>query len=165
MPISKDEPNYVNYNYSVEQTSTNHLFNIENVSTNPLNSNPKEMSVIQTPTIKKMSINPISYIEEKNESFNMNFESINPPPAVTAPPPISLASSFQSPESKLPPPDAHEIKSSCVGTSGFLSTSQRRTISCFKDEDFKRGRPIYNDFIKFNDDRYRGFRLTYSNKI
>ena len=164
MPISSDEPNYLNHNYSVEQTSTNNLFNIENVSNNPFNSNPKEMPVIQTPSIQKMPINPISYIEETNDSFNLNLESINPPPAVTAPPPISLVSSFQNPESKLPPPDAPEIKSSSVGPSGFLSSLHRRTIGYFKDEDFKRGRPIYNDFIKFNDDRYRGFRLNYFNK-
>ena len=130
---------------------TNHFVRIENTSTNLLNSNLKEMSVKLTPNFENMSVNSKSYIEKTNVSFNET----TPFPPITDPLSKSLAPLFENRESKL---HLHGTPSS-VGPSGILFTSNRRIKNYIIEEDFKRIRPIYNDFNKFNDDRYKGFRL------
>lgn len=57
----------------------------------------------------------------------------------------------------LSPPSGTFSENTKVGTIHSLKVNTR-PLNAFRDEDFQRRRPIYDDYM-FNDDRYRGFRF------
>ena len=157
---SVGQPNTFNPISSVEPLSINNDFNVENKSIMPQNSN-NPMSNNNTPSIGYLSVSHNPKIEETSVSFNMNVQSITSPPVVTAPTALSMAPTVGSPESIIPPSSTPELVTSNGSSSGLHNTSHKKTKSSFIDEDFKRQRPFYEDINRFNDDRYRGFRLGY----
>ena len=168
MPTPSVEINYINPTPTIEKISNNpdssaeHMPPIQQISN--FNKNP----VYPISGGEVMStIPPTTNVEQESFIFNTSVQSINSTPVVTAPAPLSPSSNVENTESILLPNNATEINSTnpmtgIDGSSSNQKFSHRRTRSAIKDEDFHRKRPIYdnvNKFYKFNDDRYRGFRL------
>ena len=109
----------------------------------------QQVSVMPTASVPQVSVMPTAGVQSV----------ITPPPVVPSPTPLTVASAVGAPGSMLPPPATPEMMpptSGVAGTSVPPSTPQAGPATPIMEEDFQRGRPIYDEF---NEDRYRGFRF------
>ena len=101
---------------------------------------------------------------------DIDFYSNTPPQVVPYPETLSQVSTVVPPDTLYPPPPSSIPNNFYINSANknviaispdSFSASSNRSIM---DEDYQRGRPIYNQFNIFNDERYRGFRLFINNK-
>ena len=108
-------------------------------------------SIGQQNSIKPANSQQISVINTDVDQPIITSSSFVPGPAdLTNTPNVNAPGTF------LPPSETSSGNSK-VGTIHSLKVNTR-PLNTFRDEDFQRRRPIYDDYM-FNDDRYRGFRF------
>ena len=117
----------------------------------------QQISVMPDAGVQQVSVMPTTSVQQVSVIPTAGVQSvITPPPVVPSPAPLTAASTVGAPGSLLPPTTPYAQTSGIAGASVPPPTPQTGTIGPIMDEDFQRGRPIYDEF---NEDRYRGFRF------
>ena len=123
----------------------------------------QQVSVMPTADVQQVSVMHTAIVQQMSDIPTAGIQSvITSPPVVTPPAPLAVASTLGAPTSISPATPEKMAASSMAQISGFSGTSvppstpQSGPVGPIIDEDFQRGRPVYDEF---NEDRYRGFRF------
>jgi hypothetical protein len=159
---------------NVDQNHINNLYGSQQMSDIPY-------SISDNPTAYPISnIEQISYKPALNEQIavmtpssagemtlvdNQNFGSITSsiPPVVTNPAPSLVNSTIWNNGSILP--TTSNITSSSIMTQSFYPFNNSRLLNAILDEDFRRRRPVYDEYNRSKEDLYRSQRSTFGNYV
>ena len=117
----------------------------------------QQVSVMPTASVPQVSVMPTASVQQVSVMPTAGVQSVITPPPVPSPAPLTVASAVSAPGSMVPAtPEMMPPTSGVAASSVPPSTQQTGPATPIMDEDFQRGRPIYDEF---NEDRYRGFRF------
>ena len=123
----------------------------------------QQISVMPVAGVQQMAVMPTAGVQQMSVMPTAGVQSVmTPPPIVPPPAPLTAASTVGVPGSILPPTPEMMSATPIAQASGIAGASvppsvpQTNPVGPIMDEDFQRGRPIYDEF---NEDRYRGFRF------